>query len=141
VDGNTVYLQRAKIVKRDVIVPGTKIPASTIHKFRDGTYKMRETSIKKLSDLYHRYHEKKLRSKGLNKEDSRHYAKESPAKIGVLLSDYYRWAKEIKRSKKELYGQETPIHFIQYGMAHSDHDVSEWDEYIVQHYTKQLPGK
>ena len=115
------------ILMRNVLSKGTGIPASTIKRFQNGTYKkMGAVTIKKLALMYDEYQTIHLRSIGANKEDARTFKKYSPEKLTAIINRYRSNARQIQYNYKQQ-GIKKLLYHIQYGMAHSKHTFSEWD--------------
>lgn len=108
--------------------PGTGIPASTIKRFQDGTYKkMGPVTIKKLAAMYDKYQRINLRAAGANKNDARRFCKQPPHLLNKKLQNYYKNALQIQKNYKQA-GIKKSLYHIQWGMAHSRHGFSEWDK-------------
>lgn len=115
------------ILMRTEFTPGTGIPASTIKRFQDGTYKkMGPVTIKKLSIMYDKYQRVNLRSVGASKNDARRFCKWTPVQLNKILRNYYTNALQIQKNYKQQ-GINKVLCYIQWGMAHSKHSFSEWN--------------
>lgn len=113
---------------RRAIVPGTHIPASTIHRFQTGVFKLGPISAKKLSLFYERYMQRKLRSVGARKEDARRYCKDVPVKNSDRIRKYTIWARQIQRNHKTRH-RKVRLEHIQWGMAHSQqYGYNDWEK-------------
>jgi len=116
------------ILMRTEFSPGTGIPASTIKRFQDGTYKkMGAVTIRKLVTMYERYQRVNLRSVGANKIDARRYCKQAPQLLNKKLQTYYKNALQIQKNYKQQ-GVNKTLYHIQWGMSRSRHRFSEWDK-------------
>jgi hypothetical protein len=108
------------IIERARKIPATRIPASTIQKFRTHEYMPRERSIKKLVKFYDQYNYHYLRSIGCNTGDAKINAKQPPKILTPLKYDYIRYAAQIKHNHR-IRHRTVPIEAIRWGMAHSKH--------------------
>jgi len=116
------------IIKHIVHTPGSGIPASTIHRFQNGTYKkMGPVTISKLAVVYEKYHLVYLRSIGSNREESKLFCRLPPEKLRPKLYNYISNARRIQYNYRQQ-GVHKILYYIQWGMAHSKHKSSEWDK-------------
>jgi hypothetical protein len=116
------------ILMRTEFTPGTGIPASTIKRFQDGTYKkMGPITVKKLSLMYDKYQYAHLRSVGANKENARSFCKQTPEKLLPKIYRYQYNARRIQHNYKQQ-GIDKVLYHIQWGMAHSHRGFNDWDQ-------------
>lgn len=108
------------------IIPSTGIPASTIHRFQTTEYRPRERSIRKLAAFYDRYQYYRFRAYGASQKDARKFARYTPERGQKVLYKYAKYARNIQNNYHKS-GENIPIEFIQWGMAHSAHGYNDWD--------------
>lgn len=114
---------------------GTRIPASTISRFRSGEWTPRETSLHKLRNLYERYNYLSARSVGMSPAHAQKMRTKNPLQFAREYNTFYETGLAIhdRRFYEAIEaGQEPPLlSFIFDGMAHSDRDEGDdWEEYI-----------
>lgn len=122
---------------RDIIVEGTRMPASTLDRFvkglanRRGGYHMRERSVDKLAAFYDRYYYNKLKAIGvqsrLSNNEARRYSKFPPERLRHVMDQYYQWSRRIQDNY--LYtGRIVRRRYIEWGMARSINTWNDWEQ-------------
>jgi hypothetical protein len=127
----TGRLPQSPIIKRMKYVEGPHIPASTIHRFQNKEIIPREKSIKKFSAFYDRYNYQLLRAYGATKKDARSKKGLPPDDLKPHLHRYSTWARKIASNYMQSQDLDIPLLFIRWGMAHSEHKLSEWDSIVM----------
>lgn len=116
--------ERNQIVMTTQKVSGTRIPASTLQKFKMGTWKMTDRTLNKLKKMRVRVNYADLRAAGLKAKEANKLKRS--LKAGEIAAKMRSHAKKLARAKN------TKVEYILWGMLHAREiaTVSEWDLYV-----------
>lgn len=111
-----------EIVLDSVKCKGSRIPASTLAKFRSGEWQPRSRSLDKLKALNDRFNYNRLRSSGANRSEARRLYRQKD--VEKKIADYRRYTKAISE------GKGVDIANVLWGMQHSENSYNFWQSYL-----------
>lgn len=125
--GNTVLVP--------VHVPGTRIPASTLYRFREGFWVPRERSLEKLYAFYRRWAYHQLRASGLSTSEAKaNVPRRDPMQVWDTVRKMRTVAETIAANKG------IDVLDVMASIQKSDIAASRWDRYVKsQKYHKSTP--
>jgi len=113
-----------KIVRSTKRVEGTRIPASTIVKFKSGEWTPRRKTIDKLEKLYYRHQYQTLKSSGLSTQQARRFFRRSPQEVATIANEYAQYIRTIASNKG------VDPFYVLYGFTLSQRIMEDWDFYV-----------
>lgn len=113
-----------EIVSTTQKTAGTRIPASTMQKFKMGIWKMSDRTLNKLRKMRVRVNYADLRAAGLKAREANKLKRS--LKAGQVAAKMRSHAKKLARAKN------TKVEYILWGMLHAREiaTVGEWDLYV-----------
>jgi hypothetical protein len=115
---------KSEIVLSSVKSKGTRIPASTLSKFRSHDWTPRQTSLKKLKALNDRFNYNRLRSSGANRNEARRLFRSK--EVEKVIADYRKYTKAISE------GKGVDLANVLWGMQQSDRSYSSWAGFLSE---------
>lgn len=126
--------KHGETIREQVKVPGTKIPASTIDKFREGFWTPRDKSLNKLYQFYRRWAYHQLRSSGLSRDQAqKNIPYRDPQEVWEI-SRRMRQVAEIIAANKGLKTED-----VLATLQRSTLSAHRWDAYVRQRNYSKVP--
>jgi hypothetical protein len=126
-NGNTIL--------EKVLVPGTRIPASTLYRMREGFWTPRERSLYKLYAFYRRWAYHQLRASGLSPEEAKaKIPRRDPMQVWRTV-DYMKKIADVIAANKGVSSLD-----IMASIQRSDLTLERWDRYIEMKKYAKIPS-
>ena len=110
---------------------GTRIPASTWKKMKDGTIKPGPKTLAKLSKFKERYQYNQLRATGASIKEAKKLARSDFTEAKQRAAKRVTIAKKIARGLSKVQNRKINYEWILYHMMHSDRSLEDWEDYGI----------
>lgn len=121
-----------RIVAQDHHVRGTRIPASTLAKFKTGEWTPSQRTLSKLRSFSDRINYQRLRAVGASPAEAARHRRKPPGILKEILDNYIRTVLTIAANKGV-----SPL-YVSWGCAHSWRLSEDWDSYCQEMEYKEV---